>query len=663
MRLSDDGSYALMFCVTFLLVVCLTVVTAKIFDRTPALPAGAYAPPFPDATPLLPPATSAPNQVGGCVSYCTNSQSGELEPCESVAIKTCSVNSDCADCMVKTPLQDIMCAAPTQWPHVKDQQAALNNRSDKYCLPTRSTCLYLPDDAPLQTCKSNNDCLRCSDRLPNGEKFQCQPTKQNTIVNLGGKTVVAPYTASFCIPRYTGCDPRYGVATWTSDGQWVCNCKYPNVMGGAACDQLVACNANEVTNWSKNKQQLLLNMPGENGSKVGDPWTVDSGVDPNMCVGEDGEQVTCTGSGTDVRTAACQCDGVHKASLATYTFQPGNPLTCTQDPCYATDFGTGKTWLYATTPGTAKNQLPLIPNLPVAAESACSCSGFGSGVWTYQAPKDNSDSTQGYRWKGYCEQVNIPGTSIVLPADANKDVCAAQKQANTDAQASLLIPGVNKEQQAVCVVDPCSGVTSDKSYRTNIGITGSFGSFSATTGTCLCSAQDGAINIDITSENCDRTINPACSFCANACIGGQEQIKTLCPVRAGSSCAPNCSTSATGAKVCDCGKAPGGNQCFFYNGECVEQKSFMACCEDMHGVEGTCAGKENSCRVVRSKSTSACSVGTEKFVKQAIVCDHRDTCGSKWCKEFGLGPTCKCGDAPGCTTAHFQGSCGISNPS
>lgn len=662
MGLSDNGSYALIFCVTFLLIVCLTVVTAKIFDRTPPLPAGKYAPPFPDTAPLLPKPTAAPNQAGGCVSYCTNSATGDMEPCEAVALQTCTSDSDCANCMAATPRQDIKCAAPTQWPHVQAQQASLNNKSDKYCLPTRASCLNLPDTAPLQECNSDADCLRCNDALPNGEKFQCQPTKQNTFVNLAGKTVLAPYTGSFCVPQYTGCDPQYGVATWTSDRQWKCDCKYPNVMGGPACDQLVACNASELTPWSKDKQQLLLNIPGEDGSKVGDPWTIASGVDPNKCVGADGKQVECSAAAS-TRTVACRCDGVHAGSLATYTFTPGDPLTCTLDPCYASDFGTGKTWLYDATRGTDKTQLPTIPNLPVAAGPQCSCSGFGSGVWTYQAPKDNTDPTQGYKWKGYCKEVHVPGTSIVLPADADQAVCAAQKQANTDAQASLLIPGVNQQGKAVCAVDPCSGLSSDKSYRTNIGVTGSFGHFDAKAGTCLCSTMDGAVNIELTATNCDRTVNPACSYCANACIGGQQEIETLCPVQKGSSCSPVCTTSPTGAKVCECGKVPGGNQCFWYNGECVEQKNFMECCEDFHGVAGVCAGKENSCRVVRSKSTgNGCSVATQDFVQQAVVCDHRDQCGSGWCGAAGKGPTCKCGDAAGCTTAHFKGTCGVKNP-
>lgn len=660
MGLSDNGSYALIFCITFLLVVCLTVVTAKIFDRTPPLPAGVYAPPFPDAAPLLPRITPAPVQTGACVTYCTNRTSGELEPCESVALQVCTSDSDCASCMADMPFADIKCVAPTQWPHVAQQQAALNNKADKYCLPTRNTCINLPEDAPLQECRSDADCLRCNDALPNGEKFQCQPTAQGTVVNLNGRPVQAPNTASFCVPQYTGCDPRYGVATWTSDGQWKCNCKYKNIMGGPACDQLVACNADQVTPWSKDKQQLLLNMPGEDGSKVGDPWTIDTGVDPNKCVGADGKQVECTSAATDVPTVACQCDGVHIGSLTTYTYAQNQPLTCTLDPCYSFNFGTGKTWLYDKQTGREQHQLPFIPNLPVSPGYACSCSGFGSGVWKYQAPKDNNDPTQGYQWKGYCEPVTIPGTSIVIPADADKNVCTAQKQANTDASASLLIPSVNKEGNAVCVVDPCSGLTSDRSYRTNIGVTGSFGNFDAKSGTCRCSEVDGARNMSVPPAVCDRSINPVCSYCANACVGSLE---TLCPVKEGSSCKPKCTTSATGAKVCECGQVPGGNPCFWYNGQCVEQTNFMGCCEDMHGVAGACAGKENTCRVVRSKSTDqGCSVTTRDFVKQAIVCDHRDTCGSGWCGNMGNGPTCKCGDAPDCTTAHFKGNCGIDNP-
>ena len=650
MGLSDSGSYALIFCITFVLVAAITVVTAKVFDKTPSLPGTQPfdngAPPFPDAVPQIPP---PPGTSGTkCVNFCTSEKTGALEPCGSTALVTCAGDAECAPCQDNQPYKNIQCLDASAWPHVKAQQAALKNESPKYCLPKPVACL---DATSLKECRVTDDCAMCTETssLPNKETFQCKMLRGGQVLRVNGQEITVKDSGQYCVPSFSGCDPKYGIATWTSNEGWTCRCKYPGIYGGKQCNELVACNADMVTPWSAQKQQLLLNVPGKDGSKVGEPWTVESGVDPNKCLAPDGTQVECTTAGMP-RTVACQCDGIQKGTLASYTYATNNPLTCEVDPCYGTPAG-GKTWLWDATPGTNKDQLPSIPRQP---PTTCSCSGFGSSAWRFQA-KSNPSSND-YTWQGYCKDVHIPQSNIVLPADGSKEFCDAQKQANTDAMGTALVPG-KRGGTSICATDPCTGVFGDTGYRVNLGELSALGHFNAATGQCDCATTpEGSTAVLLQDAQCDRSINPVCAYCVNACIsppGTTKNEEKPCPVAPGSNCGKNvtCATLQDGSKTCKCGEG-----CRYYDGQCHSIRENKACCEDgYHGVDmgegmNICGhASKASCKLVRS--VKSCNGPDVNWHEMAMVCSGDDVCGY-----------CITGDPTSCkgpSRQSFRDNCGI----
>lgn len=602
---------------------------------------------FPNAAPQVAPPSSMPvvassssstsAQPSTCFELCTAEQTGDLIPCATKRLTPCTTNDECTTRCGgdEVKYQGLKCRAPgSEWPSVRDNQIALNNGADKFCLPERLECLKQKDDLgnKLVECRQDNDCARCQDELPNGESMVCQPVSGGQKMTFCDtkdecREVQVENAGQYCVPRQTGCDPMFGEAQWTANMGWTCNCKYSSLFGGDHCTDLIACQARDVAPWAVNQQQLLLNMPSVNQdgstSQIGDPWSPDTRVDPTKCVSKDGQQVPCEGE-EQVPTVACQCDGMQNGSQATYTYVKGNPLACTIDPCFQNTLG-GRTLttvlrddqLVPRAVGNAADEFPTGPGLP----TTCSCSGFGSRVWSY------STSTGKFEYTGHCEDTRIPGTSITLKkAEPAPQLCATQM--NTAAHSTVLVPGKNDEGGDKCTPDPCAGRYSDPGYATEQ----SLGYYNQSSGQCECAVtatvNSRSIQLPACTNKqgepayppgcCDHVVNPVCSFCADACILGLE---ASCPLAKGSTCANRrCTTAADGSRNCECGV-----DCFFYADKC-HQKIPNACnCEIFNGVEGACSNPDDTCHMVK-----AIAVGPH-VKRKAVVCfkSDRQECGQK----------------------------------
>jgi hypothetical protein len=629
--MNDKGSYVLVFVMTFIGVAVLTVVVSKIFDRTPSLTVngGSGTPAFPDAYPQLPPQPANPGQGAQCVNFCTDVNTGSLVPCATTKLPTCTTGDDCFKCDVEQPYQKLTCQDPSKsWPTVAKDQAALNNQASKYCLPTKQGCIF--QETPVE-CMNDSDCIRCTDALPNGDVFTCQPVKQGStlnLVNAEGKTKEFANVSGgkYCLPAYRGCDPRYGTATWTSNEGWKCVCKFPGVMGGPECNEMVACRADEVTSWSKDKQSLLLNMPGVNGDRVGDPWTIDAGVDPNKCVDDKGVQVDRVGGrcpqGTQP-TVACQCDGIQEGTRATYMHSSSDPLSCELDPCFA-NVNAGRTSL---------KSLPSIPRQP---KTTCMCSGAESRLWQYTP----SSTGSGYTWRGYCTDHAIPNSNIVIkgtPEDNN--LC--KDAPNTRADQTQLVPGLKPPPPGsqtpdlyvnTCVADPCAGNYSDPLYRT----TQSIGYFDAKSGLCTCFKESNSVVAPmVLPETCDRVENPVCSYCQDSC--GNQPLNEVCPVYSAypvSACGNRrCITKPDGSRACDCG-----TDCFYFQGMCYPKVRDDDQCQGLNRMKGVCQDDDKRCQVV-----SALNYNCDPR-EGGVVCADHSRCGRAYCGDWLWAPLDKCGE-------------------
>lgn len=651
MGISAEGSYVLVFTLVFLLVGALTVVTAKVFDKTPQMPGASNAPPFPNASPYLPVPMSDPRLQVKCLAYGTDPQTGKLSISATAKLTPCDDDAQCGECAAQFPRASIKCLPADTWPGVPKHQAAISNKADKYCVPERTTCINPAAAEQLTQCRNDSDCFRCTDKLANAQALTCQQMAVGQKLIVDGQEVEAPRSDTYCAPVQQGCDPKYGVATWTEEKGWMCRCKYPDIYGGPQCNQLVACNASELTQWSQDKQQLLLNVRGKNGEAIGTPWSIETGVDPNKCVNEQQEQVECA-PGLQ-RTVACRCDGVQRGTLETYTYDPTTPMQCLADPCYNGNFAKGKTWLWDLTPSTQKDALPAIPGLP---PTTCSCSGLGSHAWV-RRNDDAGRDTQGFTWKGYCKNYTIPQTQIEVTADADATYCSSVKQANTDAESDKLIPGQDVRGQSTCVPDPCAGVYADTTYNTAVDVNyGSMGHFDAGAGKCLCIAPAMSVQV----ENCNPRITPGCSVCANACLLGDD---VECPVNMtgdlkDAGCINKCETDADGKKQCTCG-----DNCFLFNGKCYAKIGSNECCAHVRGIPNVCLNPHQSCMSVRSVighnpwagEHESCSNQRHDYMEQAYICSFKDACGTDWCHFSKSNQIHSCG---GSKDWRFKTGCG-----
>ena len=638
-----EGSYALVFVLTFVLVSALTLVMCKVFDDTTdvVINTSTAAPPFPDAYPQLPYAATAVAQPQQCISYCTDPDTGQLGPCYSTKLQACASDGDCDTCDYALPYQEVTCQAGTAWPTVPAQQEKLENKADKYCLPTRKSCIFVEPDSngtkqPIQ-CGSDDDCLRCTDELPTGDRFTCQAVTAGASValtNANGQTqdFTGVAAGKYCLPTARGCDPKYGSALWTSTEGWKCVCKYPSVYRGDMCNELVACKNNELTPWSKEKQMLLLNMPGVDGSKVGDPWTIDSGVDPNKCVDSGLNQVARLASGAcptgAQATVACQCDGVQEGTHATYRNSATNPLTCELDPCFANPNA-----------GRTADDPASLPTVPYQPKTTCACSGADSRLWEYSAAATSDYyKTGGYKWIGYCKDKTIPNSKVVIKATPS---ALCDTQANMAANVSGVVPGLRPPPPDMvtksptvdgCVADPCAGNYADPLYRT----TQSIGHFDAKTGMCACFKGDTPVQPLLANNfpDCDRTVNPVCASCQDACQGGS--LDELCPVYLNNinACGNRrCATNPDGTRTCDCGV-----DCFYYGGVCYPKVESKGSCEGLNKVANVCQDDGERCQLVNSYQWPSCNPGETPVVDKHVICYNHSYCGQASCAGSVLPP-------------------------
>ena len=179
-------------------------------------------------------------------------------------------------------------------------------------------------------------------------------------------------------------------------------------------------------------------------------------------------------------------------------------------------------------------------------ETQCVCSGRGSVLWEFDKNKVSSD-TNGYIWRGRCNEETLPQSSITLPAEgADWEGCS--QPANTRSGQTLLVPGGGGGVHSTCVVDPCIGDYADPYYTSP----NQDGTFDFGTGTCNCTKpDDGWNNYIFPNGSCDRDVNPVCSLCVNAC-----QTEVSCPKYWGTN--QNCSSCHTdnqGNRVCECSAA------------------------------------------------------------------------------------------------------------
>lgn len=591
-----------LFVVTFFLVGAVSVVTFKLFDRTsPIIISRGTS--FPNAIPQLPAPIATPEDSPHCVSFCTDELTGGLVPCATTKLTPCVSSVECSDCAASQPNQVITCQDPNDnnnWPTVSRDQAALNNRADKYCLPTKQACV--DGVTNLVKCATDNDCIRCTDELPDGMQSTCEIVSKEAEIQICDKdgqcTIVTPPPGKYCIPALRGCNYKYGVAEWTANKGWVCKCKYPDITGGPFCDELRACQNNDVTEWSKSKQMLLLNMNApDNDAKIGDPWTPETGVDPQKCINPAGEQVECTTDNNLPPTVACQCDGIQLGTFSTFTYDKNSSSTCKPDPCYANPNG-GRT-LFDTTTGTKVNQFPDIPRQPV---TTCACSGYGSRLWNYTP---SVSQNQGYSWLGHCDDFNIPGTNIIIrKQDSTTDDLVCKYQINSRPQDTQLVSGKSPSEGGgtfdVCSPDPCAGNYSDPLYRTEQNI----GNFDYLHGICACKQTPsdacipGQTCISTVPKNLaddcverEEGVNPVCAYCQDACFG---DLNERCPTAIGSGCGnKRCITLPSGEKQCDCG-----DDCFLYAGECHNKIESRCPCDGYNGVKGACATPGETCHQV-----------------------------------------------------------------
>lgn len=634
--------YTITFFVTLLVVASVTVLIAKIFDRVPLyIPFNGGGLPFPNAYPKLPPPSPGGDKPSQCVNFCTDSATGKVTPCESVSLTKCLSDLNCVDCVTKSPLQNIVCmdpAATTNWPTVPAAQKALNNESAMYCLPKRQSCMDKDATVPVK-CLNDDDCMQCNDSLPNGDVYKCNAVENLgvvTIVNTEGRTkqFTDVPVGQYCTPSVQGCDPRYGTPSWSANDGWFCLCKYPWIMGGSMCTDVTACDIANVLPSTAGKQQPLLNVVGVDGSQIGSVWTLESGVDPTKCVnsaGEIGECGASPSSSSDVYTqptVACQCDGMQKLSNGFYMHDSNAPLSCKLDPCFANRSG-GRTVREGTKQGgSAVSDLPTIPFQEV---TTCTCSGYESSLWKFDTTAGEETDAGAPKWMGRCADFTIPNTSIVIKTEAvdpdtnePNPLCAVQM--NTAAQSSRLVPGINGvTSENTCAPDPCQGSFVDTNYKTSEAL----GYFDAVHGVCACikTLNKYAASALVNGGQCDRSVNPVCSYCAYAC---SAPLSETCPIEEGSNC-PNvqCQTEPTGEKKCDCG-----SNCFYYNNKCITKVDHLCGCEGLDRIPNVCKKDGDMCQFVKACGYNSSIDIDSKFyetVETRTVCHNHSYCGDASC--------------------------------
>ena len=158
------------------------------------------------------------------------------------------------------------------------------------------------DPADLLTCTQDIDCAVCDDLDDSdlGYSMTCQAVADGANLSTitkdgtGVKSIENVSAGMYCLPKLKECDYSTGSALWTDMG-WICDCnKYGSIFGGSDCTEMQACNNDLVTDWSKDKQSLLLNIDAVlTDDKIGDQWDVDQGINPLECHDSNGNIGVC----------------------------------------------------------------------------------------------------------------------------------------------------------------------------------------------------------------------------------------------------------------------------------------------------------------------------------------------------------------------------------
>jgi hypothetical protein len=551
--------FVLVFFLCYFVSSGVTIIANYLWDKTRVLPTvSSAAPPFPQATPIVPlPSSSALNK--DCAKFSANA-AGQYVPSPIHALNACKTEADCAFCTTypeNVPLTCVSASNPA-YPLVAQQQAALDNSALAYCLPPPADCI-----STLRPCTQNVDCVGCFGDIP----LTCESVDEPKNV-LFGDVVVGVEPGRWCLPRTQACDPNHGMLEWTTDG-WSCRCYHPEVMGGPACDTMIACNAQDAVEWSRPYQTLWVN------DTTNTKWLDAIEVNPVLChlPGAPRSQWTQTcdyvKNPSLMPNTVCQCDGLALNNRQQFIYEPTNPLVCQRDPCSTNALGGRSRTDFSTAQWTSDVDVPF---------NACVCSGADSRLWDSTG---GDASTEGYVYRGGCGCRVLPHSVVSLPVATDWSLCSMPQ--NNSATASSLVPGLfaseadGGQTQFVCAPDPCRAQYADITFNPASGLQ-SWGHYNAGTGMCDCVSPAARVDVkDTTSFE----VNPVGSACVNACLSNPCGVTTNRPCSKGEI---TCVTNSQGNAECRCPVGCGNVNGFL----CAEQFEHDTPCTGWVNVPNIC---------------------------------------------------------------------------
>jgi len=625
------GVPAIVFGLTLTVTTVLVVLISLVFDKTKEKRGGRAMPPFPNIAPLV----AAPPDVKSVCVNMVEDPTGKSIPSPKNQLRVCDSDYDCADC--ETSPVPVHCATPSR--EVAEQQADLDNAAPKYCIPKQQSCL-----PSLHECSHDADCAVCDDEVDDGQAMQCEMVADPKNIQVEGTTVEVP-PGRGCLPRTGKCDSKNATLQWTSEG-WTCECKYPSIFGGEACDILLACNNPLTTDWSAGNQQLLVNERTDT-PRV---WTPDTDINPMLChvdgAPESEWDKPC--SKETIPNVICQCDGLMKGSMMGFRNDTHDPLTCVPDNCSVNAGG-----------GRAREPFELEEWAKGVAPNHCICSGKDARIWRPgREPHDPVvvHAQDGYFYTGRCSDTRLPtkGSVVTLkanPGHASSEECA--RESNAHSEITSLVPGFaeNSREDAlvsVCSDDPCRGRYSDPNFRPPEDLQ-SLGHYNADAGSCECH-KARAVQVDT-----DIVVNPVGSTCADVCAGMDSENPEDWPCKNDSErpCPgkPQCITGSKGEPVCLCPDGCGnidGSTCaqqFDFGEQCTGFVDSPNICRPHNGVPTRCSCHQGR---ARDSQTSSCHGTTHFFalcttdMGMATSCHYGEDRNASKC---GGGVNFRCGSA------------------
>jgi hypothetical protein len=520
---------------------------------------------FPSVYPIINKTINEGSNGPSCFNMITNNKN---EKQYSNRLVTCQSEIDCTNC------ENSSCQVPTD--KVRQvQKNMFDNDSDKYCLPNLGKCLPGGCDfTKYTTCRQDSDCELCNDTLQSETEMKCVSIGENQNITIGSDKCVSDAERRICLPKPAYCDPANGIPTWVDDGvsqRWNCECRYPNVYGGADCSTLVACNNHLVLPQTQDQQKLLINV----GPEVGVEWTPDASVPPEEMRCSGSWQLSCSGDnpckdGTKcVPSTVCQCDGINAFSGSTFK-NPGvqnNEMdllnTCVNDTCFSTMQRAGRF---------------------DHTINKCICSGDSRLLW------EIDQKTGAYDYKNSCTSRQIG--NVVL--EGNTTTCfdpsvPANSQPVTTGLVDLVVPNFESGGTGtthVCGLDPCMGLNQSPQYPPKLD-TG-HGHWDPKLGTCICDTNTGFFEMDVNAHNAKWPIdkfsnNSKGHICYNPC---PPTISSLCGGR------QYCDADPLNrfGYICKCGP---GTKPTDDNSACVDCKDGTQYCSS--AADCNCCGKAWVC--------------------------------------------------------------------